>query len=59
MLGPITVGNDVKIGANSFVVMRDIPDNCTVGGTPATIMKRGDDHCHEELPKTRVREMQA
>jgi serine O-acetyltransferase len=59
LLGPIVVGNNVKIGANSFVVMRDIPDNCTVGGTPATIIKRFDNHCHEELPKTQFREMQA
>ncbi len=52
LLGPITVGNNVKIGANSFVVMRDIPSNCTVGGTPARIIKRNDIPCDEELPKT-------
>ncbi len=31
VLGNITVGNNVKIGANS-VVLKDVPDNCTVVG---------------------------
>lgn len=31
VLGNITVGNNVKIGANS-VVLKDIPDDCTVVG---------------------------
>lgn len=31
VLGGITVGNNVKIGANS-VVLKDIPDDCTVVG---------------------------
>lgn len=31
VLGAITVGNNVKIGANS-VVLKDIPDDCTVVG---------------------------
>jgi serine O-acetyltransferase len=52
LLGPIHVGDNVKIGANSFVVMRDIPSNCTVAGTPAKIIKRGDRFVDEELPKT-------
>ncbi len=34
ILGPIVVGDDVVIGANS-VVVRDIPDNATVFGVPA------------------------
>ncbi len=52
LLGPIRVGNNVRIGANSFVVMRDIPDDCTVAGTPARIIKRNGCNCNEELPKT-------
>lgn len=52
LLGPITVGDNVKIGANSFVVMKDVPDNCTVAGTPATITRRNGEYCHEELPPT-------
>src|SRR4051812_9139171 len=33
LLGPITVGNCAKIGANS-VVIHDVPDNATVVGNP-------------------------
>lgn len=55
LLGPITVGDSVKIGANSFIVMRDVPSSCTVAGTPARITRRNGDYCHEELPLTRHR----
>lgn len=55
LLGPITVGDNVRIGANSFVVMKDIPSNVTVAGTPATITRRNGDYCHEELPATDYR----
>lgn len=54
LLGPIVVGNNVKIGANSFVVMRDVPDNCTVAGTPAKIIIRNDTRCNEDLPRTNI-----
>lgn len=39
LLGSIEIGNNVKIGANS-VVLKDIPDGCTVVGTEARIVKR-------------------
>ncbi|RKX24275.1 MAG: hypothetical protein DRP47_11645, partial [Candidatus Zixiibacteriota bacterium] len=52
LLGPITVGDNVKIGANSFIVMRDIPSNSTVAGTPARIIKRDGRRCDEDLPRT-------
>ena len=32
ILGNITIGNNVKVGANS-VVLKDVPDNCTVVGS--------------------------
>jgi len=38
ILGNITVGNNVKIGAGA-VVIRDVPDNCTVVGIPARIVE--------------------
>lgn len=38
VLGPIHVGNHVTVGANA-VVIRDVPDNCVVGGVPAKILK--------------------
>lgn len=39
LLGSIEIGNNVKIGSNS-VVLKDIPDGCTVVGTKARIVKR-------------------
>ncbi len=38
ILGPITIGNNVKIGANS-VVLNDIEDNATVVGIPGKVIK--------------------
>lgn len=37
VLGNIKIGNDCKIGAGS-VVVRDVPDNCTVVGIPGKIV---------------------
>ena len=39
LLGSIEIGNNVKIGANS-VVLKNIPDGCTVVGTEGRIVKR-------------------
>ncbi|ACK98051.1 serine acetyltransferase [Bacillus cereus G9842] len=38
ILGPVSIGNNVVIGANA-VVLKDIPDNCMVVGIPAKIVK--------------------
>ena len=38
VLGRITIGDDVIIGANA-VVVRDVPDHAVVGGVPAKIIK--------------------
>ncbi len=38
ILGGITVGNNVKIGANA-VVVKDVPDGATVVGIPARIIR--------------------
>lgn len=40
IIGGITIGNNVKIGANS-VVTKDVPDNCTVVGYNKIIKKHG------------------
>lgn len=37
ILGPITIGDGVKVGANS-VVLKDVPANCTAVGIPAKII---------------------
>ena len=38
ILGGITIGNGVKIGANA-VVLNDVPENVTVVGVPAKIIR--------------------
>lgn len=39
LFGPITIGNNVSIGANA-VVNKSFPDNCVVAGIPAKIIKK-------------------
>jgi len=39
LLGPINIGNNVKIGANS-VVIDDIPDNSVIVGVPGKVISR-------------------
>jgi serine O-acetyltransferase len=48
VLGDITVGNNVKIGANC-VVVKDVPDNATVVGNPAYIVKLNGERVHIKL----------
>lgn len=38
ILGAVSIGNNVIVGANS-VVTKDIPDNAVVGGVPAKIIR--------------------
>jgi len=38
IIGNVKIGNHVRIGANS-VVLKSVPDNCTVVGIPAKIVK--------------------
>ncbi len=55
ILGPIVIGNNVKIGSNS-VVIKDIPDNSVVVGIPGKIVNREIDKIpridleHSNLP---------
>lgn len=42
VLGPINIGNGVRIGSNS-VVMKDVPDGATVVGIPGRVVVRKDD----------------
>jgi serine O-acetyltransferase len=57
LLGPIKVGDNVKIGANTFIFMRDVPDNCTVVGTPGRIVKMNNKNVDVELQTTKVEEI--
>jgi len=55
ILGPITIGNNVRVGANS-VVVNNVPEHCVVVGVPAKIVsKKGEkiekiDLRHGDLP---------
>jgi serine O-acetyltransferase len=45
IIGPITIGDGARVGANA-VVVDDVPANCTVVGIPAKVVRRrasGDD----------------
>lgn len=42
VLGNIKVGSNVVVGANA-VVVKDVPDNCIVGGVPAKIIRRTEE----------------
>ena len=52
LLGPIKVGNNVKIGAETFIINRDVPDNCTVVGTPGRIVKLSGKRVDIKLKKS-------
>ncbi len=39
VLGHIKLGDNVIVGANALVI-KDVPDNCVVGGVPAVIIKK-------------------
>lgn len=42
VIGKITIGNNVTVGAGA-VVTKDVPDNCVVVGNPARIIKQNKD----------------
>jgi serine O-acetyltransferase len=52
LLGPITVADNVKIGAQSMIVMQDVPANTTVVGAPAHIVKLNGEKTYLPLPNT-------
>ncbi|MEM7759339.1 MAG: serine O-acetyltransferase [Cyanobacteria bacterium P01_G01_bin.67] len=52
VLGNINIGNDVRVGAGS-IVLRDVPNDCTVVGVPGRIVTRTGHGCpleHGQLP---------
>jgi len=50
LLGPIRVGDNVRVGAETVIINRDVPANCTVVGAPGMIVKREGKKVHEKLP---------
>lgn len=63
ILGPITIGDHVKVGAGA-IVLKDVPDQCTVVGNPGRIVK-GPDHRpdidlnHGDLPDPMLDKIQS
>ncbi|MEA2036229.1 MAG: serine O-acetyltransferase EpsC [Nanoarchaeota archaeon] len=51
LLGPIKVGDNVKVGAETVIINRDVPSNATVVGAPGKIVKLDGKHIHMELKK--------
>ena len=63
VLGPITIGDHVKIGAGA-IVLKDVPDHCTVVGNPGRIVRtpagRPDiDLNHGDLPDPMLEKVRA
>ncbi len=55
LLGPIFVGHNVKIGANTTIINRDVPSNCTVVGSPGKIIKLEGEKADLSLPVAHYR----
>ncbi len=55
VLGPITIGDHARIGANA-VVVRDVPANVTVVGVPAHVIARRAPAWLSGMPEERVRQ---
>ena len=63
MLGPITIGDYVKIGAGA-IVLKDVPAHCTVVGNPGRIVrgpvtKNEIDLNHGDLPDPMLEKVRA
>ncbi len=58
LLGPINVGDNVKIGAKSVIIMHDVPSDCTVVGSPAKIVKLHGDIVNMRLKRTHIDEVE-
>jgi serine O-acetyltransferase len=56
LLGPIKVGNNVKIGANTFILMQDVPDSTTVAGTPGRIVKINGQSVSIKLSPSKIKQ---
>jgi serine O-acetyltransferase len=52
LLGPITVGSDVKIGAETVIIDRDVPSDCTVVGAPGIVHRLRGEKVRIELTRS-------
>ena len=53
VLGPFKIGDNTKIAANA-VVLEEIPDNCTVVGMPAKIVRREGKKVENDLDQIHI-----
>ena len=53
VLGPINIGNNVKIAANA-VVLKDLPDNCTAVGVPARVVRQDGVKVTQDLDQIHI-----
>ena len=53
VLGPITIGDNVKIAANA-VVLKDLPDNCTAVGVPARVVRQDGVKVTQDLDQIHI-----
>ena len=49
ILGPIKIGNNVRIGAETVVINRNIPSKSTVVGTPGIVVKLNGKKVNKKL----------
>jgi len=55
LLGPISISSNVKIGADTTIIMHDVPSNCTVVGTPGKVVKLNGKKVNIKLKKTKYK----
>jgi serine O-acetyltransferase len=53
VLGSFRVGDNSNIGSNA-VVLREVPDNCTVVGNPGRVVKRNGERVGDRLDHTQL-----
>lgn len=51
LLGPLVVGSNVKIGAETVIINHDVPKNCTVVGAPGRVVKENNKKVDKALKK--------
>lgn len=57
ILGPVTIGSKSKIGAQTVIVNRDVPEDCTVIGSTPRIVKREGRKVNISLPVAGYRQL--
>lgn len=50
ILGPVNIGDNAKIGAESVIINHDVPANCTAVGAPARLVRKNGEHVDLPLP---------